>query len=522
MKWISTISAQLIAVGAPATGEWLVLTPGVYVSDKQLPSGDSVSLRFREDQTLQVRFTTKGGLFPSPELEGRFTGGERYHLEPSSSHFGGDGRRFSGFCRRMNNLLGMNMRFQSFWVSKRGDKLSLGIADEEYPLRWTNGSATEGYSGAADKKSGYSSLKRRASHDGDAPRPLKITATPRAQVNFLAALERVTPLVGNYSGKHTQGCTVGINVEVVGILMAKVQLKPFVNERARSTGVMMLKKDTTASYGCFEVDTYTPKDTAVFTWATKATAFKFVAVPATMKICEATISGMEVVLGGERLVAAVGASVARQKFYLEPGVYVSDDQLPGGHNITVAVAEEQTLQLRVDAKYRVLESPKLESYPVNGGYRGLAQEGGKNGLFRGFCAKLRNLLGVCVVMDSFKLWLREDHFSLEIGGKEYRFPLKETSALRTHAGGAKGVGDSASLKRKAVGDESRSPKVLKSFPIFTPVHLDHLMKELHTFTALVGNYSGKYTGGCTVVKTLYRPASHFDRRNEVEERKAES
>ncbi|KAF4722309.1 hypothetical protein FOZ63_022509, partial [Perkinsus olseni] len=126
-----------------------------------------------------------------------------------------------------------------------------------------------------------------------------------------------------------------------------------------------------------------------------------------------------------------------------------DDQLPGGHNITVAVAEDQTLQLRVDAKYRVLESPKLERYPVNGGYRGLAQEGGNNVLFGGFCAKLRNLLGVSVVMDSFKLWLREDHFSLEIGGKEYRFPLKETSALRTHTGGAKGVGVSASLKRKA-------------------------------------------------------------------------
>ncbi|KAF4658016.1 hypothetical protein FOZ61_005895 [Perkinsus olseni] len=306
MKWTSTISAQLVAVGAPATGDWLVLTPGVYVSDKQLPSGDSISLRFREDQTLQVRFTTKGGLFPSPELEGRSTEGERYHLEPSSSHFGGDGRRFGGFCRRMNNLLGMNMHFLSFWVSKRGDELSLDIAGEKCPLRWTNGSATEGYSGAA--RNGFSSsLKRRASHDGDAPPPptkkiaLKIRVTRREQVNFLTALERVTPLVGNYSGKHTQRCTVGINVEIVGILMAKIQLKPFVNERAQSTGVMMLKKDTTANHGCFEVDKYTPKDTAVFIWATQATAYKFVAVPTTMKICEAPISGMEVVLGGERV-----------------------------------------------------------------------------------------------------------------------------------------------------------------------------------------------------------------------------
>ncbi|KAF4692130.1 hypothetical protein FOZ60_014084 [Perkinsus olseni] len=194
-----------------------------------------------------------------------------------------------------------------------------------------------------------------------------------------------------------------------------------------------------------------------------------------------------------RLVAAVGGSVIREKFYLEPGVYVSDDQLPGDHNITVAVAEDQTLQLRVDAEYEVLESPKLESYPVNGGYRGLAQESNNNALFGGFCIKLGNLLGVSVVMDSFKLWLREDHFSLEIGGKEYRFPLKETSALRTHAGGAKGVGDSASLKRKAVGDEAPefSPK-------FTRVQLDSLLGQLQTFTPVVGNYSGSYTDGCHV------------------------
>ncbi|KAF4741801.1 hypothetical protein FOZ63_026370, partial [Perkinsus olseni] len=193
------------------------------------------------------------------------------------------------------------------------------------------------------------------------------------------------------------------------------------------------------------------------------------------------------------LVAAVGASVARPRFYLEPGVYVSDDQLPGGHNITVAVAADQTLQLRVDAKYRVLESPKLKSYPVNGGYRGLAQESNNNMLFGGFCAKLRNLLGVYVSIDSFVLWLREDHFSLDIGGKEYRFPLKETSALGTHTGGAKGVGVSASLKGKAVDDEAP-----EFFPKFTRIQLDSLLWQLQTFTPVVGNYSGSYTDGCHV------------------------
>ncbi|KAF4685313.1 hypothetical protein FOZ63_016219 [Perkinsus olseni] len=84
-----------------------------------------------------------------------------------------------------------------------------------------------------------------------------------------------------------------------------------------------------------------------------------------------------------RLVAAVGGSVIREKFYLEPGVY--------------------TLQLRVDAEYEVLESPKLESYPVNGGYRGLAQESNNNALFGGFCRKLEKLLGVYVSMEFFKL-----------------------------------------------------------------------------------------------------------------------
>ncbi|KAF4710619.1 hypothetical protein FOZ63_018862 [Perkinsus olseni] len=156
------------------------------------------------------------------------------------------------------------------------------------------------------------------------------------------------------------------------------------------------------------------------------------------------------------LLAVVEASTVGNELQLTPGVYVSDDKLPGGHDLAMEVFEDQTLLLRVATESDVIISPTLKGYPRPDGNYSLMQPGYRVQEFGTFCKTVNKRLNVVVDTYAFTVSLQEGRLYLnviDLGVHRLR-PRKDSTALAREKAPV--------LKRKSNGKDTALPKRLRS------------------------------------------------------------
>ncbi|KAF4683639.1 hypothetical protein FOZ60_008829 [Perkinsus olseni] len=244
-------------------------------------------MRIHSDQTLQIEVVTKFDYITSPKFTTIFRNGNCYDLRPLDRRKG----PLRGFSQRLRNALSNPTLKCSFAVCKREDEISLMVDQFKYHLRLKTKIESVR---ASEKRKIVESDEPPSSK---IPRVIEVTEAPTGHISSIIE-ESILP-VGNYSGEYNKRCTVGMLLEVVGSPpVVKLQLKPFRDEPARSTGEMTLTRDNRGD--CFRVKSYNAESIAVlFTWAAKATAFRFIPSLARMRICPTSGSGVEIFIGGE-------------------------------------------------------------------------------------------------------------------------------------------------------------------------------------------------------------------------------
>ncbi|KAF4710617.1 hypothetical protein FOZ63_018860 [Perkinsus olseni] len=221
----------LAVVEASTVGNELQLTPGVYVSDDKLPGGHDLTMRIHPDRTLQIEVVTKFDFITSPKFTTIPQYDNCYRLRPLDRGRG----PLAGFSKRLRNVLSNPALTCSFKVCMREDEISLMVDQFKYHLRLKT-----------KIESVRASEKRKIVESDEPPSP-KIPRTVEEMESPTGHMPRmidesILP-VGNYSGEYNKRCTVGILLEVVGATpVVKLHLKPFRDERARSTGEMTLIK----------------------------------------------------------------------------------------------------------------------------------------------------------------------------------------------------------------------------------------------------------------------------------------
>ncbi|KAF4683636.1 hypothetical protein FOZ60_008826 [Perkinsus olseni] len=182
------------------------------------------------------------------------------------------------------------------------------------------------------------------------------------------------------------------------------------------------------------------------------------------------------------LLAVVEASTVGNELQLTPGVYVSDDKLPGGHDLTMEVFEDQALQLRVQKGSDAIISPTLKVYHRPHGSYSLMQPGYRVQQFGTFCKNVNKRLNVGVDTYSFTVSLRKGRLYLnviDLGVYRLR-PRKDSTALAKE--------NAPVLKRKFNGKDTAVPKRLRSSSD-QPSTSHGEKTQLHS---LVGKYSGPW------------------------------
>ncbi|KAF4750431.1 hypothetical protein FOZ63_032176 [Perkinsus olseni] len=120
------------------------------------------------------------------------------------------------------------------------------------------------------------------------------------------------------------------------------------------------------------------------------------------------------------LFALAGAS-SLPNFPLSPGVYVTEDDLRGGHCISMEVHQNETLQLKMVTKGGVtITSPILEAYPSRDACHTLSPPLGTNRGFGQFCGKFNKLFGTHINIYSLQLCRREGILYLEYESENVR------------------------------------------------------------------------------------------------------
>ncbi|KAF4683637.1 hypothetical protein FOZ60_008827 [Perkinsus olseni] len=157
------------------------------------------------------------------------------------------------------------------------------------------------------------------------------------------------------------------------------------------------------------------------------------------------------------LLAVVEASTVGNELQLTPGVYVSDDKLPGGHNITMEASGDQTLQLRVQKGSDAITSPILKGYPGPDGSYHLKPPDGKLLKLGYFCRNVNKQLKRSVTSRDFSVLPREGRLYLNVG--IYRLRLVQRSRAESSALARE---KAAVLKRKSNGKDTALPKRLRS------------------------------------------------------------
>ncbi|KAF4680196.1 hypothetical protein FOZ63_014906, partial [Perkinsus olseni] len=124
------------------------------------------------------------------------------------------------------------------------------------------------------------------------------------------------------------------------------------------------------------------------------------------------------------LLAVVEASTVGNELHLTPGVYVSDDKLPGGHDLTMRIHPDRTLQIEVVTKFDYITSPKFTTVFRDGNCYDLRLLERRRGPLGGFSKRLRNALSNRALKCSFAVCKREDEISLMVDQFKYDLRLK--------------------------------------------------------------------------------------------------